>query len=246
MTTGPVVLSPALASAVGWRRWFPNALTVLRLVIATAFFVLLAVGDYKARELLHDQKTLAPISPLRPIWTYLWAAALFGLAALTDAFDGPLARRWKVVSKFGRVMDPFADKILVVGSFIMLAGPRFGVELEDGSFFQVSGIQPWMVVVILGRELLVTSIRAVMEQEGKDASALWSGKAKMIVQALAIPAILVTLGATEVRPGSWGRWLIDSITWTTVVVTVISGIPYARRGVSEFNGPAPNGGGGPT
>lgn len=220
----------------------PNALTVLRLIIATAFFVLLAVADYKGRELVHDLKTGSPVTPLRPIWTYLGAAALFGLAAVTDALDGPLARRWKVVSKFGRVMDPFADKVLVVGSFIMLAGPKFGVELEDGTFFQVSGIKPWMVVVILGRELLVTSIRAVMEQEGKDASALWSGKAKMVVQALAIPAILITLGATEVRPGSWGRWLIDSVTWTTVVVTVISGLPYARRGVSEFNGPSRDGG----
>lgn len=237
VTSGSAVFSPALLPAVGWRRWLPNALTLLRLIIAAAFFVLIAVGNYKARELLHDQRVAGPITPLRPIWTYLWAAALFGLAALTDALDGPLARRWKVVSRFGRVMDPFADKVLVVGSFIMLAGPRFGVELEDGSFFQVSGIQPWMVVVILGRELLVTSIRAVMEQEGKDASALWSGKAKMIVQALAIPAILVTLGATEVRPGTWGRLLIDSITWTTIIVTVLSGWPYARKGVSEFGGP---------
>lgn len=218
--------------ASGWRRWFPNALTVLRIVIATAFFVLLAVSDYKARELLVPDGV---VSPLRPIWTYLIAAALFGLAALTDAIDGPLARRWKVVSRFGRIMDPFADKVLVVGSFIMLAGPRFGTELPDGSILHVSGIKPWMAVLILSRELLVTSIRAVVEQDGGDFSASWTGKAKMIVQACVIPLILVILGVTEIKPGTWGRVVIDAAAWLTVAVTALSGIPSIRRGMSEFD-----------
>src|SRR5882724_4608079 len=179
--------APMLYPPLAWRRWLPNALTSLRLVFAAAFFVLLSVGDYPVRDLV--------VTPKAPLWRYLAAAALFGLAALTDLLDGPLARRWKVVSKFGRVMDPFADKVLVVGAFVMLAGPAFYFDDAGGArHFQVSGVYPWMVVVILGRELLVTSIRAVAEEDGTDFSAQFAGKAKMVLQACVIPFILMMLG----------------------------------------------------
>jgi CDP-diacylglycerol---glycerol-3-phosphate 3-phosphatidyltransferase len=211
------------AAPTDHRRWIPNALTVVRLVIALAFFVLLAVWRYPTSTLV--------TSPAHPVTPYLVAAVLFGLAALTDAIDGPLARRWNVVSKFGRVMDPFADKVLVLGAFIMLAGPNFSFDVDGPKALQVSGVAPWMVVVMLGRELLVTTIRAMLEGEGKDFSASASGKAKMIVQACAIPAILLLLGITNVTAGTWGRITIDVIAWATVVVTVISGIPYVTRGM---------------
>jgi CDP-diacylglycerol--glycerol-3-phosphate 3-phosphatidyltransferase len=201
-----------------YRRWVPNALTGARLVIATAFFVLLSVWNYPAKELL--------ISPRHPVLPYIAGACLFVLAALTDAIDGPLARRWKTVSRFGRIMDPFADKVLVLGAFIMLAGPTFGTDLPDQTPLQVSGVTSWMVVIMLSRELLVTSLRAMMEESGLDGSALWAGKLKMILQAGAIPFILLVLGITPVAPGTWGRWLIDATVYTTVAATVISGIPY--------------------
>jgi CDP-diacylglycerol---glycerol-3-phosphate 3-phosphatidyltransferase len=216
------------ADPTSLQRRIPNVLTAARLVIAAAFFVLLAAWNYPARHLIDEAK----IGPLRPLWPYLAAAALFGLAALTDAIDGPLARKWKVVSKFGRVMDPFADKVLVVGAFIMLAGPTFGVEAEGRPPFQVSGVTSWMVVVILGRELLVTSFRAVLEGDGHDFSATWSGKAKMVLQACVIPFILVILGVFDVRRGAVGRWLIDISVWVTVGVTILSGVPYVRRGLT--------------
>lgn len=212
---------------MGWQRWVPNALTALRLVIAIAFFILLSVGDYPVRDLV--------ITPKHPLWRYLGAAALFGLAALTDALDGPLARRWKVVSKFGRVMDPFADKVLVVGAFVMLAGPSFGIDDGARPHFQVSGVWPWMVVVILGRELLVTSIRAVAEEEGHDFSAEFAGKAKMVIQACVIPFVLVMLGITEVQRGTWGRHIIDFAVWITVGITVASGLPYVTRGLAAMS-----------
>lgn len=216
------------ARTEGFRAWLPNALTGLRLVIAAGFFTLLSVWQYPARELL------TKVTPRDPVAPYLIAAALFGLAAITDAIDGPLARRWKVVSKFGRVMDPFADKVLVVGGFIMLAGPQFNTE-HDGHNLHVSGVMPWMVVVILGRELLVTSIRAVVESDGKDFSANWFGKAKMILQATVIPFILVILGITEITPGTWGRAAIDISVWTTLLATIASGIPYVSRGASALS-----------
>ncbi|MFZ4572964.1 MAG: CDP-alcohol phosphatidyltransferase family protein [Phycisphaerales bacterium] len=221
--------------AAGFRRWLPNALTILRLIIAFAFFTLLSVWNYPAGDLIQ------PVTPKHPLWAYLIAAALFGLAALTDAIDGPLARRWKVVSRFGRIMDPFADKVLVVGSFIMLAGPRFGAELPDEgrSILQVSGVMPWMAVLILGRELLVTSIRAIMEADGRDFSAVAFGKIKMIVQACVIPAILIILGITNVGYGTPGRRVIDVLVWITVAITALSGWPYAVRGLRGAFEPEP-------
>lgn len=201
----------------------PNALTALRLLIAGAFFVLLAMWNYPVR--------VAPVGLGHPIWEYLFAAGLFVLAALTDAIDGPLARRWKVVSKFGRVMDPFADKVLIVGSFIMLAGPTFRVAFPDGEPFQVSGVASWMVVVILGRELLVTSIRGIAEADGQDFSAAWAGKLKMILQACIIPAILITLAIADVRPGTAARLAIDIGVWVTMAATVASGVPYVMKGL---------------
>mgnify|MGYP001297478931 CR=1 FL=1 len=231
----PGVTTPAAAPAAmpRWQRQLPNALTILRLVIALGFFTLLSVWTYPARDLV--------VTPRHPVLPYLVAAALFGLAAVPDAIDGPLARRWKVVSRFGRVMDPFADKVLVVGAFVMLAGPQFGASLADDPYFQVSGVQSWMVVLILGRELLVTSIRAVLESEGRDFSAAWSGKAKMVVQATGIPLILVVLGFTEVGPNTFGRWAIDIVVWLTVAITIVSGIPYVAKGLTAFADSKPTG-----
>jgi CDP-diacylglycerol--glycerol-3-phosphate 3-phosphatidyltransferase len=220
-------IAAAALPATGWRAHLPNILTGLRLVIAAAFFVLLSVWEYPARDLIR-------VTPRHPVTPYLIAAVLFGLAAITDAIDGPLARRWKVVSKFGRIMDPFADKVLVIGGLIMLAGPQFNALLKDGTDLHVSGIKPWMVVVVLGRELLVTSIRAVFESEGIDFSANWFGKAKMILQACVIPAILVILGITEITSGTWGRITIDAMAWTTLVVTVLSGVPYVVNGYAAM------------
>jgi CDP-diacylglycerol--glycerol-3-phosphate 3-phosphatidyltransferase len=96
-----------------------------------------------------------------------------------------------------------------------------------------------MVVLILGRELLVTSIRAAMEAEGKDFSATWTGKAKMIVQACVIPIILVILGLTDVGFGTPGRTIIDVLVWITVVITILSGWSYAVRGFAGAFDPEP-------
>jgi CDP-diacylglycerol--glycerol-3-phosphate 3-phosphatidyltransferase len=158
----------------------------------------------------------------------LVAGTLFVLAAITDALDGHLARKWNVVSKFGRIMDPFADKVLVLGAFIMLAGPAFTTASGE----LVSGVAPWMVVVILARELLVTSIRAILEGEGIDFSAGWAGKAKMILQAIVVPAILLILAWGAPGRGSPRAWAIDASVWATVLATVLSGVPYVTRAIS--------------
>ncbi|MFT3683676.1 MAG: CDP-alcohol phosphatidyltransferase family protein [Phycisphaerales bacterium] len=140
-------------------------------------------------------------------WVLISAAAMFIIACITDVADGYLARKWKVESAFGRIMDPFADKILVVGAFVFLAGPDFWWEFPAGSpsrlsghGIQISGVYPWMAVVILGRELLVTSIRGVLEGQGIKFGADWWGKWKMILQSIAIPTALITPAVTRVLP----------------------------------------------
>ena len=191
----------------------PNLLTLLRLALAAAFFGILNVYRF-------------------PDTAVAWAnisVAIFILAAITDALDGALARRWDVQSDFGRVMDPFCDKVLVLGAFIYLAGPRFIVPewVEAGSFFTMaSAVYPWMVVVIIARELLVTGIRGVMEAQGHACPSRWSGKAKMILQSVAIPLLILIVVNFDPVAQSWVRWVSHVIVYTTVAVTIWSGIPY--------------------
>jgi len=202
----------------------PNALTLARLVLAGVFFVVLNqyryVGDGSGSGLL------------------LAAFVLFIIAAATDALDGFLARRWNAVTLFGRVMDPVCDKVLVIGAFMYLAGPRFvDVTIDGGEaagITMVSGVYPWMVVVILLRELLVTSIRAAMEGQGIAFGAVWAGKWKMILQVIAIPVVLaaVWLGPNE----PWVAWTRDGLVWATVAVTIISGLPYVTGAMKAVRG----------
>ena len=94
---------------------------------------------------------------------------------------------------FGRVVDPFVDKVLVIGSFIFFAGKNFIVPAGPGKYVvdTITGIAPWMVVVILARELLVTSFRGLGEGTGQNFGAAFSGKVKMVVQSVTILVVLV-------------------------------------------------------
>lgn len=199
------------------RASIPNALTLLRLIVALAVFAALTprpFGPITHGLAAHDRPWL------------LLAAFLFMLAAATDALDGHLARRWNVISRFGRVMDPFADKLLILGSFIALAGPAFTRDHAS-----LSGITPWVCILILGRELLVTSLRGLLEGQGGDASAMPAGKAKMILQSAAIPAVLLLLALDPASPAPWVTRTNRGIVWATVAVTIASGWPYVARAI---------------
>lgn len=212
------------------RSSIPNQLTLLRLILAALFF--LTLNQYR----FPDQ------------WSWiLWPAiALFLLAGLTDMLDGYLARRWKVESTFGRIMDPFCDKVLILGAFIYLAGPRFVIVEGTGSsrvlFNMASGVYPWMVVVMLARELLVTSIRGQMESSGVKFGANVWGKLKAILQFVAIPLLLLIIWINPHAEGNdaWA-WLIvfrDVLVYSTVLVTVISGGPYIVGAMRALKSPA--------
>lgn len=215
------------------RHHIPNALTIARVVLAILFFALLAWPGHTPMPLPPESSFTEHLSfrlsnqPWLPL-----AALVFIIAAVTDALDGHLARKWKVVSKFGRIMDPFADKLLILGGFIMLAGPSFTFShLPSQSTLDLSPVAPWMVVVILGRELLITSLRGVLESQGIDFSATLSGKLKMILQSVAIPLILLTLCVSTPWPGSTTRLVLVGTAWATTLVTAISGVPYVLRAI---------------
>lgn len=164
---------------------------------------------------------------LIPLEQYLAATIVFVIAAGTDWIDGWYARKYQQVTKLGRIFDPFVDKIIICGTFIFLAA-------EEGS-----GITPWMAVVVMGREMLVTAIRGVIEQQGGDFSAQMAGKLKMVFQCVAVVASLVALRHYVLNPiGSASReWLHEPLPawlyWTlhgsvalAVLSTLYSGAEY--------------------
>lgn len=210
------------------QRSLPNAITAARLIMAAAFFVIIALK-------------LSPTSAEGRQWWGNAAFIVFIVAALSDILDGYLARRWGVVTDFGRVMDPFVDKVLVLGAFVYLASPKFaepewsrafGIEPESASINCATGVASWMVVVVLARELLVTSLRGVLEARGIAFAADWSGKVKMFAQSAAIPTALFI----AVNPGCLAspnyRFAQALSVWTMTIVTVWSAVPYTLRGAA--------------
>jgi len=192
---------------------------MLRLGVADAFFAVLQFYRYGQDN---------------PAWILPVAAGLFILAAVTDALDGYLARKWQVVSKFGRIMDPFCDKILVLGAVIYLGSPRFldpGAVADGSVRTMISGVYPWMVVLVLARELLVTGIRGDVEKAGISFGANWYGKLKMILQSVVVPVVLIIVMIDPNHDGyAWLGWIRDALVYLTVVVTMLSGLPYVTAG----------------
>jgi CDP-diacylglycerol--glycerol-3-phosphate 3-phosphatidyltransferase len=198
------------------RRSLPNALTMLRLVLAAGFFAALNAYRYPDTHVLWANVA---------VWVFI-------LAALTDWLDGYLARRWKATSVFGRIMDPFCDKVLIIGAFIYLAGPRFVVPewVEEGSFFTMaSGVYPWMVAVILARELLVTGFRGEVESSGGSFAAMQSGKWKMLLQSVTIPVVIFLAVNFKTHETLWAKWMCYVFVYATVIITILSGVPYVVR-----------------
>ena len=131
---------------------------------------------------------------------------MFVIAAGTDWLDGYFARKYGQVTTLGRILDPFADKVIVCGTFIFLAAIP---AIRDGRW-GFWGLQPWMVVVIVGRELLVTALRSFIEERGSDFSAKMSGKLKMVLQCVAAGVCLFYLHDYDAKTptAAWLWWLL--------------------------------------
>ncbi|HEX6813673.1 MAG TPA: CDP-diacylglycerol--glycerol-3-phosphate 3-phosphatidyltransferase [Planctomycetota bacterium] len=183
----------------------PNIITISRLVITAGVFVCLELAP--AREVESHVASLN--TPL--VWT---AFALFLIAAVTDFLDGWLARRWNLVTAFGRVADPFADKVLIAGSLVtLLQFPAATTVLTT-----------WYVVVVIAREFLVTAIRGVVEASGKPFPADRLGKWKMVSQCWTVAALLTMVAGT----GFW-LWAAQWGFWISLVLTVVSGLNYVWK-----------------
>ena len=145
-----------------------------------------------------------------------WALGLFVVAASTDWVDGWWARTFGQVTRLGRIFDPLVDKLLVCGGFILLAARG-----------ESSAIQPWMAVVVAMRELVVTAVRAEMERTGRDFSAAFSGKLKMVLQCAAIGLELAARAYPGLAPGGVPlRPLAAAAALAAVAATVWSGAEY--------------------
>jgi len=159
--------------------------------------------------------------PMGMVWP---ALITFLLAAGTDWLDGYWARKFNQITQLGRILDPFADKFIISGAFIFLvAEPN-------------SGIHAWMAVLVIAREMLVTTIRSMMEQQGVDFSAVFAGKLKMVLQCVAV--VLSLLGLQYLVDGSpsWLRWSRDISIWLAIVSTIYSGAGYVLRSTRLVRG----------
>lgn len=186
---------------------WPNRITAVRFAGSLVLFVLFAsLGE--------------GVLGAEPAWFFPVAFWLFVLTAATDFLDGWLARRGNLVSAFGRIADPFVDKVLVLGSMIFLA-----VMEWSRAWFPA-----WIIVIVLAREFLVTGIRGYVESLGKEFPADWFGKIKMIVQCIAISAVLALFAFP------WPAVLADALrvlvhvfVWATLVTSLGSGVSYVLK-----------------
>jgi CDP-diacylglycerol--glycerol-3-phosphate 3-phosphatidyltransferase len=165
----------------------PNKLTIGRILVVPIFIIILMLEHYYA------------------------ATVIFVLASFTDMLDGMIARKYNLVTNFGKIMDPLADKILVVAAFVCL------VELGH--------VAAWMVIVILAREFAVTGLRSVAAAQGVVISAGTTGKIKTALQMIAITALLLQ---------NWPFSLIgfpfsQIMLWASVIMTVVSGVEYIMK-----------------
>ena len=196
-------------------RLIPNILTFSRLVLTIIFLIMIlyAPPRYAQGEI--------PFPGFLDI-----AFILFVVAGLTDMIDGTVARRLNVTSKFGRMVDPLADKVLVCGAFISFA------IIGEPKLFNFSPVVltiiHWSVAgILIAREVYVTVLRHVAEARGISFAATVSGKIKMFLQSFAIGTVVIKMA--HVQTATWGYWFTTVVFTLMVVVTVISGISATQR-----------------
>jgi CDP-diacylglycerol---glycerol-3-phosphate 3-phosphatidyltransferase len=189
-------------------RALPNLITLGRVVLAPIVFVLLMTEGF---------------------WPRLLAFILFLAAAFSDLWDGHLARKHGWVSDFGKLMDPLADKLLLVATFI----PFYLISQGTGpaAEFPYWGVFPaWVLVVIFGREVLITVVRQVAARRGRVIPAGKSGKLKAVFQNIfcgatvfwfALQSAAQTHGWTGVFWERWQAWLHAPVVMTSLVIALI-------------------------
>ena len=159
----------------------PNKLTIFRVILVIPFVALMLNG--------YD----------------LWAVAVFIIASLTDLLDGKIARKYNLITDFGKFMDPLADKLLVRAAMICLV--------------EMGRLPAWMVIVIISREFIISGFRLVASDNGVVIAASYWGKFKTTFQMLMIMVLILNLGGVFDMIG-----LV--LTWIALILTVVSLIDY--------------------
>lgn len=212
--------APQVAPPPNTNPWnVPNALTALRLVMVPLFAWMLLAHPYDFG------------------WRFA-TAGVFAVAIFTDFLDGHLARKHNIVTTFGKLADPIADKALTGMAFIGLSiiGELLGVQPESGP----AGAAWWITVTILVREWGITLMRFLVLRKGVVIPANKGGKLKTVVQAAALIASLLPI----MEPFKWGAWLLVI---AALLITVVTGVHYVvimirelRRHRTLHGGPAGN------
>ena len=176
-----------------WQKWSkrlkhtPNILAFSRVLMAPAMFLFFVNRDLFA---------------CHPSWCDFFAALIFTLASITDFFDGYIARNFDATSKLGEILDPLADKMLVLAGFLGL--------------MMIGRANPWAIYIILVREFFITGLRIQMATEGKKVAASMAGKVKTVAQMGAIGFLTMNWIGAEI------------LLWLAVILTVYSGFDYVK------------------
>ncbi len=171
----------------------PNKLTTLRMLLVPVFIVLYLM-DYRIAALV-----------------------VFVTASFTDYLDGYLARKHNLITDYGKIMDPLADKLLVTSALVCMV--------------QTAVVPAWMVIVILAREFAITGLRAVAAGEGRVIAAAWSGKIKTVTQMIAV--IFLILDNWPFR--MIGFPFATIMLWIAVIMTIYSGCEYIYKNRELFS-----------
>jgi len=166
----------------------PNLLASLRILIAPIMFWIILNPSLFTDAGYHIS------------WSYYSASLLFVLASVTDFFDGYIAREWNQMTMLGAIIDPLADKMLIIAAFLGL--------------MMIGEASAWAIYIIIIRELFITGIRTVALSEGLDIKASFAGKVKTVVQMIAIGFLLM-------------HWPFGTeLLWLAVALTLYSGFEY--------------------
>ena len=186
-----------------------NKLTLLRVILIPFFIVCFYIPNLVVN-------TISVNNYLIP-YANLLGLVIFLLAAISDFIDGYIARKYNMITDFGKFMDPLADKLLVTAALLIL--------LENGL------IAGWVVFIILAREFIVTGFRTIAASKGVVIAAGWLGKIKTVVQFIMISTLLLLNYPFELF-----NWPVDQIfVALAVVLTVASGVEYIYKNLHIFD-----------
>ncbi|MBQ0018260.1 MAG: CDP-diacylglycerol--glycerol-3-phosphate 3-phosphatidyltransferase [Clostridiales bacterium] len=172
----------------------PNKLTLIRVFLVPVFIVAFVFGSY-------------------------WAAlVIFAAASITDYFDGKIARSRGLVTNFGKIMDPLADKILVYSALCL--------------FIEYNVIGAWTLIIILAREFVIAGMRTVAASEGKVLAAGMSGKIKTVLQMFAVILFMIALACSDT---AWIMKTAQIVFMLSLIMTVYSGAEYIIKNKEVFS-----------